>query len=169
MKRAEDIEIIPIKIADDGKIPNHPDFPLLIYKNVFEDGDDIPATLNSNGWSGEWLGSVHPFHHYHSNTHEVLAVKEGHATLQLGGEQGEVVEAQKGDVIILPAGYGHKKIEASDDYANYGAYPGGVSFDMCYGKSKERPEKMENIKNVPKPEFDPVFGNVGLLFIYWRS
>src|SRR5699024_12026318 len=83
------IEIIPIKVEDDGKIPNHPDFPLLIYKSVFEDGDDIPATLNSNGWSGEWLGSVHPFHHYHSNTTEVIAVKDGHATLQLRGTQSE--------------------------------------------------------------------------------
>ncbi len=131
-----------------------PDFPLLIYKSVFEDGVDIPAILNSNGWSGEWLGSVHPFHHYHSNTHEVLAVKEGHATLQLGGEQGEVVEAEKGDLIILPAGYGHKKLEASEDYANYGAYPGGVSFDMCYGKPEERPE--------------PVFSQNSPLFYYWK-
>ncbi|WP_031546413.1 cupin domain-containing protein [Salinicoccus luteus] len=168
MKRAEDIEIIPIKVEDDGKIPNHPDFPLLIYKNVFEDGDDILTILNANGWSGEWLGSVHPFHHYHSNTHEVLAVKKGHATLQLGGEQGEVVEAEKGDVIILPAGYGHKKLEASNDYANYGAYPGGASFDMCYGKPEERPEKVENIKQVPMPGCDPVFGMNGL-FNYWRK
>lgn len=27
MKRAEDIEIIPLKIEDDGKIPNHPVLP----------------------------------------------------------------------------------------------------------------------------------------------
>ncbi len=44
MKRAEDIEVITIKIEDDGQIPNHPAFPLLIYKSVFEEGDDIPAT-----------------------------------------------------------------------------------------------------------------------------
>ncbi|MFB9860161.1 cupin domain-containing protein [Salinicoccus siamensis] len=167
MKRAEAIEVIPIKLEDDGKIPNHPNFPLLIYKSVFEDGDDIPATLNSNDWSGEWLGSVHPFHHYHSNTHEVLAVKGGHATLQLGGAQGETIEAEKGDVIILPAGYGHKRIKASDDYANYGAYPGGADFDMCYGKQEERPETIENIAHVPLPDDDPVFGQDGPLFDHW--
>ncbi|WP_411844442.1 cupin domain-containing protein [Salinicoccus sp. HZC-1] len=118
--------------------------------------------------SGEWLGSVHPFHHYHSNTHEMLAVKEGSATLQLGGEQGELVEAEKGDVIILPAGYGHKKIEASGDYANYGAYQGAVSFDICYGEPEERPEKVENIKKIPPPKSDPVIGYNSPLFDYWR-
>ncbi|GAB3059218.1 cupin domain-containing protein [Salinicoccus sesuvii] len=169
MKRTVDIKIIQLKAQDDGGIPNHPEFPLLVYKNVFQDGDDIPEILNANDWSGEWLGSVHPFHHYHSNTHEVLAVKAGTATLQLGGEQGEQIKAEKGDVIILPAGYGHKKIEASDDYANYGAYPGGVDFDMCYGKAEERPEKVENIKQVPIPEYDPVFGHDGPLFDYWKK
>ncbi|MFC3418675.1 cupin domain-containing protein [Salinicoccus hispanicus] len=169
MKRIESVEIIPLKIEDDGSIPNNPGLPLLLYKNVFEEGDDIPGVLNANDWSGDWLGSVHPFHHYHSNTHEVLAVKEGRATLQLGGEQGETVEAEKGDVIILPAGYGHKKIEASEDYANYGAYPGGISFDMNYGKAEERPEKLVNIKEVPLPEFDPVFGQNGPLFDHWKD
>src|SRR5690625_3547429 len=166
MKEAKETEIIQIEVEDDGRIPNHWKLPLLIYKEALDSGDDAVKILNSNGWSGEWLGSVHPFHHYHSNTHEVLAVKEGHATLQLGGEQGEVVEAEKGDVIILPAGYGHKKIEASEDYANYGAYPGGVSFDMCYGKPEERSEKVENIREVPMPELDPVFGQDGI-FRYW--
>ncbi|TVT27738.1 cupin domain-containing protein [Salinicoccus cyprini] len=169
MKRIEDIEIIPLKMEDDGSIPNNPELPLLLYKNVFEESDDIPNILNANDWSGDWLGSVHPFHHYHSNTHEVLAVKAGSATLLLGGEQGEAVEAEKGDVIILPAGYGHKRIEASDDYANYGAYPGGVDFDMNYGKAEERPEKIENIRQVPLPQYDPVFGENGPLFDHWKG
>lgn len=56
------------------------------------------------------------------------------------------------------AGYGHKKIDASKDYANYGAYPGGIDFDMNYGKAKERPQTIDNIAQVPLPDYDPVFG-----------
>lgn len=169
MKEAKETEIIQIEVEDDGRIPNHWKLPLLIYKEALDSGDDAAKTLNENGWSGEWLGSVHPFHHYHSNTHEVLVVDSGTATLQLGGELGEKVDVSPGDVIILPAGYGHKMIESSDDYQNYGAYPGGVEFDMNYGESDERPEVLDNIKKVPMPEADPIFGEDGPLFNYWND
>src|SRR5699024_1621030 len=118
---------------------------------------------------GEWLGSVFPYHHYHSNTHEVLVVDSGTATLQLGGELGETVDVEKGDAIIFPAGYGHKMIESSEDYQNYWAYPNGMSDDMCYGKEDERPGNLENIKHVPMPPADPVFGTSGPLFNYWED
>lgn len=150
-----------MKVEDDGKISNHPNILLLIYKTVL---DDIPVILNANDWSGEWLGSVH---HYHSNIHEVLAVKKGNVSLQLGGEQGETVEAEKGDVIILPAGYGHKRIEASKNYVNYGAYPGRVNVDMCYGELEENPEKVENIKKLLMPKYDPVFRQKRPTLDYW--
>lgn len=169
MKDTKETEIIQLSIEDDGRIPNHWKLPLLIYKDVLDPEDDAVEILNGNNWSGEWLGSVHPYHHYHSNTHEVLVAHSGTATLQLGGELGETVDVAKGDVIILPAGYGHKMIESSDDYQNYGAYPGGKSFDMCYGKDEERPEKLENIKHVPMPEDDPIFGTSGPLFNYWED
>lgn len=169
MKDAKETEIIQIEVEDDGRIPNHWKLPLLLYKEALESGDDAVEVLNANGWSGEWLGSVHPFHHYHSNTHEVLVVHSGTATLQLGGELGEKVDVGPGDVIILPAGYGHKMIESDDDYQNYGAYPGGKSFDMCYGESDERPEVLDNIKNVPMPEADPIYGEDGPLFNYWND
>ncbi|SOC40666.1 cupin domain-containing protein [Salinicoccus kekensis] len=169
MKEAKETEIIQIEVEDDGRIPNHWKLPLLIYKEALDSEDDAAKTLNENGWSGEWLGSVHPFHHYHSNTHEVLVVDSGTATLQLGGELGEKVDVSPGDVIILPAGYGHKMIESSDDYQNYGAYPGGVEFDMNYGESDERPEVLDNIKKVPMPEADPIFGEDGPLFNYWND
>ncbi|MCD2137599.1 cupin domain-containing protein [Salinicoccus halitifaciens] len=169
MKEAKEMEIIQIEVEDDGRIPNHWKLPLLIYREALDSRDDAVKILHENGWSGEWLGSVHPFHHYHSNTHEVLVVDAGTATLQLGGELGEKVDVSAGDVIILPAGYGHKMIESSDDYQNYGAYPGGVEFDVNYGESDERPEVLDNIKKVPMPEADPVFGEDGPLFNYWND
>lgn len=169
MKDPKETKILQLSIEDDGSIPNHWKLPLLIYKDVLDPGDDAVEILNSNNWSGEWLGSVHPFHHYHSNTHEVLVAKTGNATLQLGGERGEQVDVGPGDVIILPAGYGHKMIGSDDDYQNYGAYPGGKTFDMCYGEPEERPEKLDNIKHVPMPDADPIFGKKGPLFNYWED
>jgi uncharacterized protein YjlB len=46
--------------------------------------------------------------HYHSNTHECLAVCSGNANVILGGPGGHRLILQQGDVIILPAGVGHK-------------------------------------------------------------
>ncbi|MBO0994440.1 cupin domain-containing protein [Bacillus sp. SD088] len=74
------------------------------------------------------------YHHYHSNTHEVLAVVSGWANLQLGGEKGVEVKVTKGDVIVLPAGTGHKLIEKSPEFGVVGAYPNGNKYDFCYGK-----------------------------------
>src|SRR5690625_7917277 len=92
-------------MEDDGRIPNHWKLPLLIYKDVLDNDDDAVEILNSNNWSGEWLGSVHPYHHYHSNTHEVLAVHSGTAALQLG-EIGRASCRERAEVVV---GGGHGK------------------------------------------------------------
>ncbi|SDI45387.1 hypothetical protein SAMN04488123_102233, partial [Natribacillus halophilus] len=59
---------------------------------------------------------------------------------------------------ILPAGFGHKRLEASDDFQVIGVYPNGQNYDFCYGYADERPEKLENIKQVPLPGDDLLFG-----------
>lgn len=167
MRKAEDIEITPLKHADDGMIPNHPIYPLLLYKNVIEKNDDIENILSENNWLGIWEGGVAPYHHYHSISHEVVVVKDGSATLHLGGEDGTKVEVKAGDVAIIPAGFGHKNIDSSSDFAVYGAYPDGMDYDFCYGKKEERSQNLENIRKVPMPDKDPVFGKAGPLFKYW--
>ncbi|QQK74473.1 hypothetical protein HUG15_01845 [Salicibibacter cibarius] len=167
MKPSKDIAIEPLKYDDDGSIPNHPSYPLLLYKNVMTSEDDPKDVFAQNNWLGAWRGSVAPYHHYHSNSHEVLVVSSGSALLQLGGEQGAEVNIQQDDTVILPAGFGHKRLEASDDFEVIGAYPNGQSYDFCYGYADERPEKLENIKKVPLPDTDPLFGESGPLFSYW--
>ncbi len=156
---------------DDGSIPNNPDLPLLYYERV------LPSEQRSAGacrelfarynWRNSWVNGVYNFHHYHSITHEVLGITGGKATLILGGEQGKEVSVQAGDVIVIPAGVGHFNKNSSRDFEVVGAYPDGMSWDMCYGKPEERPEKMENIKEVPLPETDPVFGQEGPLLEEW--
>jgi uncharacterized protein YjlB len=97
----------------------------------------------------------------------VLVVYAGEATVQLGGESGISRTIQTGDVLILPAGTGHKKLKSSRDFAVVGAYPKGQDWDMCYGKKGERPNSDRNIERVPLPETDPIYGADGPLTNYW--
>jgi uncharacterized protein YjlB len=48
-----------------------------------------------------------------------------------------------------------------------GAYPDGRSYDLCTGKADERPEILQNIREVSLPEFDPVTGDKNPLYKYW--
>jgi uncharacterized protein YjlB len=159
-------------LADDGTIPNSR-LPLLVYhKGVDLAGQDPPAaieaTLRANGWGNGWRNGVFAYHHYHSTTHEVLVVYAGSARAQFGGERGIVATLNPGDVVIIPAGVGHKNLGASADFRVIGAYPRGQAWDICYGKPDERPRSDENIARVPLPTADPVFGRQGPLLAHWR-
>lgn len=154
---------------DDGTIPNNPSLSVILYKGVFKNTPErIEKTFNNNGWTNSWTGGVFDYHHYHSNTHEVLGVRSGSATLQLGGEQGQAVEVSAGDVALLPAGTGHKKLESSRDFRIVGAYPGGIQQNLKTGKPGERPYVLEDIQNAPLPKTDPVFGDKGPAIEKWK-
>lgn len=107
--------------------------------------------------------------HFHSNTHEVLAVSSGKAKLCFGGEENEgrvELEAKKGDVIIVPAGVSHRLMEDmiyGDGFEMVGSYPVGKEWDMCYGRPGEK-QKVKEIKNVEWFKKDPVYGNEGPVF-----
>lgn len=153
---------------DDGAIPNNPILNVVFYPEAFiEDIDRMEEVFNRNNWLNSWKGGIYDFHHYHSNTHEVIGVCAGSATLQLGGEQGEQIKVKAGDVAVLPAGTGHKKIGASDDFQVIGAYPDGVSYNLKTGEPGERPYVLEDIQNVPMPRTDPVYGKTGPLLETW--
>lgn len=164
------METIQLKFKDDGKIPNS-SLPLLIYKNVFSeekaDADFIKKHFEDRNWSNSWTNGVYDYHHYHSNTHEVLGVYSGFATIQFGGENGDKISIEEGDAVAIPAGVGHKLIEASDDFGVVGAYPDGMDYDILIGEDGERPRADENIKKVPIPESDPVYGKVEGLLSLW--
>lgn len=159
---------------DDGRIPNNPDLPMLVYPRTLALDDNPTAACRAlferNGWSGTWINGVFRYHHYHSNAHEVLGVVSGSATIQFGGPQGNVIEVQAGDVVVLPAGTGHCNQGASGDFRVVGAYPRGQEgYDLHTGQPDERPGVLENIRNVPLPESDPVQGESGALVHLWRS
>lgn len=168
---AQTIEPEKAVFKDDGSIPSSA-LPLLIYRNAFPSdspslGDLIEQRFAQNIWTGSWRASVYPFHHYHSTTHEVLGVYQGTATLQLGGEQGRRFEVKPGDVIVIPAGVGHKRVKSSDDFSVVGAYPDGRRWDLLRGLPGERPQADRNIAAVPLPATDPLYGTVGPLRKAW--
>ncbi|EMR69621.1 hypothetical protein MGN70_011311 [Eutypa lata] len=189
-------------------IPNSPR-PLLHYKDALArtrggvhcDPAEVWDMFHNNGWRVSWIfryGQTQ-LSHYHSEAHECMAVLSGTATIRFGvadteddldkntygdaWEDGGIeLEAEAGDVFIIPAGLAHKTydtkpedefklltpgnghgIEAEDrrkaladiqlsGYTMMGAYNGG---DWDFVKSGGNYEK---VWAVPKPELDPVFG-----------
>jgi uncharacterized protein YjlB len=125
--------------------------------------------LESNGWSNSWENGIYDYHHYHSITHEVLVMTSGSARVQFGGEDGIALELNAGDVVIIPAGVAHKKLSEHSNFKCVGAYPDGRDYDVLRGKPEERPKADENIKNLPVPDADPVFGIDGPLLSNWKK
>jgi uncharacterized protein YjlB len=161
-------KVVAHLLAADGAIPNHPRWPLLVYPAVLALSGPDPAALfeelfTRNGWPAAWRNGVFPFHHYHSNAHEVLGVYGGEVTVQFGGDAGVKVVARPGDVIVLPAGTGHKKLSSSGQLGVVGAYPAGSRPDTCI------PPFGAAAVQVPLPSADPVFGEKGPLFEHWRG
>ena len=158
---------------DDGRIPNNPELPLLVYQGALSVSDNLPseceALFRENGWGSAWRDGVFSYHHYHSTAHEVLGIVRGTARLVFGGESGVTIEVEAGDVAVIPAGVGHCNSGSSDDFLVVGAYPWGQSWDLRTGEPGERPQVLENIRKVSLPGADPVFCDEGPLTKHWSG
>ena len=158
--------------APSGGVPNNPALPLLVYRDVLGEDERSPAALRAlageRGWHGFWRGGVYPFHHYHSNGHEALGIYSGEVTVQFGGDAGVAITARPGDVIVLPAGTGHKKLHSRGALGVVGAYPGGSRPDTCTPPFARARTNALEIARVPLPACDPVHGPNGPLFEHWR-
>lgn len=165
---------VELRFADDGSVPNNPSLPLLLHRGAFDataadSASAAEALFGANGWGGFWRNGVYPFHHYHSTCHEALAVARGWADLRLGGEGGETLRVKAGDVVVLPAGSGHKREDASADFLVVGAYPPDQPYDMVRADPASHDAAVERIAAVPLPANDPVFGADGGLRRRWRA
>jgi len=139
-------------------IPNHPRFAVLLYRGTgLQDAGAARERLGSNGWGGSWVDGVFPFHHFHSTSHEVLAVIAGRATLELGGPQGRAFEVAAGDVVVLPAGTGHRRVSDDGEFTVVAAYPAGQE---DYDLLREADDAARaRIAALGAPDADPVGGD----------
>jgi uncharacterized protein YjlB len=165
-------EIIQHLLNEDDHYPNNPSLPLLIYKNVFRLPKKSPAAyieniFEKNDWKNTWRDDIFTYHHYHSNSHEVLGAFTGHCIVQFGGDHGITEELRSGDVVIIPAGVAHKKI-AGEQFKCVGAYPGGADYNTRFGAAGEAEAAKSEIAQVALPTTDPVFGKDGPMGTYWR-
>ena len=162
------------RFADDGIVPNNPRWPLVLYRRVlrstgaFDAATVIDALFAQNGWGRSWRDTIYDFVHYHSQVHEVLGVARGSAQVQFGGVKGNTLTVKAGDVAILPAGTGHKLIDASRNFLVVGAYPPEGTYDECTD-SRERPDAAKRIAKAKRPATDPVYGKAGPLLDLWTS
>ena len=154
--------------------PNNPRLPLLVYQQALvsigrRSAGDVEWLFETNGWHGTWRNGIYDYHHYHSNTHEVLGVCAGRARVQFGGPSGPIVAVEAGDVALLPAGTGHKCVESSEDFLVVGGYPAGrEDYDLLRGEPEERAGAEDRIAAVPLPQADPIYGREGPLFEHWQ-
>lgn len=159
--------------ADDGDVPNNP-LPLIVYHGVVDvaRGDAAVAfetLFDGHGWGGSWRNGIYPFHHYHSNVHEVLGIAAGHATVLFGGEGGETLKVSAGDAVLIPAGVGHKRLSGSDDLLVVGAYPGGHWADLMREGAEDKAGIRRRVAAAARPEFDPVAGADGPMAAHWDA
>lgn len=158
------MNVVAHLLAPSGDIPNHPRWPLLVYEKVLPVEGDLASLFEDlftrNRWPAAWRNGVHPFHHFHSNAHEALGIFSGEVTVLFGGEGGVTLTGKPGDVIVLPAGTGHKKLSSRGRLGIVGAYPQGAHPDTCTTSRK--------VAAVPLPACDPVQGRDGPLFKHWK-
>jgi uncharacterized protein YjlB len=162
------------RFRDDGKIPNHPRWPVIVYWSAVQ----LPRTLDpaaimeelfeSNGWADSWRNGIYDYLHYHSRIHEVLGVARGSAKVRLGGDRGRTFKFSAGDIVILPVGTGHQCLAASKDFLVVGAYPPSGTYDECRPDAHEHDGRVKSVAKVKRPRKDPVFGAKGPLLNLWK-
>lgn len=161
-----------LHFSSDGRTPNSP-HPVLIYRQLPLELGDLAAAFeqlfSSHLWPADWRGGVYDYHHYHSTAHEVLGVFRGQARLMLGGEQGQAIEVRAGDALVLPAGTGHCRLQASADFAVVGGYPREQCYDLLRPDEHSHAAALARIAQVRVPVSDPVSGTQGALVSLWRK
>ncbi|MFP4977721.1 cupin domain-containing protein [Paenibacillus sp. CN-4] len=150
-------------------LPGNPELPALVYPRALSGRpNEALEVFARNGWLGGWTAGVYSYHHYHSNAHEALAVVQGTAVLQLGGDSGLRLPVSAGDVLVLPAGTAHKCISSGPGFAVSGAYPDGMDYNLRTEDDADRLQSIRaEIAKVPLPLRDPLYGEDGPLPVLW--
>jgi uncharacterized protein YjlB len=167
------MKVATFNFADDGDIPNHPHWPMIVYQEVLDEmtadtASAFETIFARNGWGNGWRNGIFAFPHYHSNAHEVLGIARGEAIVRFGGGAGQEFKVSKGDAVLLPAGTGHQRLKASTDLLVIGAYPPGADYDLRRLGEAEKLLIRERIRKVPRPRTDPLAGAEGPMLALWE-
>ena len=168
-------EPLLFRFGDDGVIPNHPRWPLVVYRNAvslpkaFDPAAVFEELFGANGWGESWRNGVYDYLHYHSRIHEVMGVARGSAVVQFGGKEGREITVKRSDVVVLPAGTGHECVSASEDFLVVGAYPPTGTYDVCRTSPEEYMKAVKSVPKVAPPRRDPIYGTAGKLLRLWKQ
>jgi uncharacterized protein YjlB len=158
-------------LEPEGGIPNSR-LPLVFWKGRLpqgsRDGDAARLLYERNGWTGTWVYTVYPFWHFHTRGHEVLSCVSGRATIGFGGDGGIRVEVEPGDVAVIPAGVGHRRLGGSADFRMAGGYPPGQEGNIVRPGEIDVAEAQRLIETLPLPDTDPVSGEDDGVLAIWR-
>lgn len=159
-----------LQLSRNAWVPNNDRLPVLIYRDALERSvADLAGHFEKaflrNGWPPQWRNGIYDFHHYHSTAHEVLGIAAGNGRVVLGGPGGHELTLSVGDVVVLPTGTGHCRLQSSPDFLVIGAYPPRQSWDIC--RSAPSLVERERMRTLPFPASDPLTGINGPLTRRW--
>ncbi|MBE7184942.1 MAG: cupin domain-containing protein [Methylobacterium mesophilicum] len=161
-------EVQTFTFGPENGIPNS-DLPLLFAKGaVRSESGDATTLLEENGWAGIWVFTVYPFWHFHTKGHEVLIGVQGTALIGFGGERGIEVEMKPGDLALIPAGVGHKRLCGDNGFQVAGGYPPGQSGNIVRPGELGANEIEQELAALTLPQTDPLTGQAGGLLNLWR-
>ena len=147
-----------------GSIPNS-DLPLLVMETAIPasaaNSTKVEKRFAEHGWRGTWTYTVFDYWHFHVEGHEVLACVAGEASIGFGGDKadgGIAFEMKPGDVVIVPAGVGHKRLDGTSDFQVAGAYPPGQNGGITKAGEMTIENARGAISRLPDPKTDPVDG-----------
>jgi uncharacterized protein YjlB len=159
-------------LRPDGAIPNNP-LPLLLYRQArapeLRTAAGCQALFARNQWRGNWVNGIFDYWHFHVTGHEALGCVVGAAQVGFGGDSGIQIEFRAGDVVVIPAGVGHKRLsDRRDGFTVVGGYPPGQSGEITRPGEVEHDEALRRIAGLDPPRADPVLGNDGPLMKAWN-
>jgi len=164
-------EVESFTLRPEGDIPNSV-LPLFLYRHALppelRTASGCQALFARNTWGGNWVDGIFDYWHFHVTGHEVLGCVEGWARVGFGGDGGIAVDFRAGDVVVIPAGVGHKRLsEKQDGFTVVGGYPPGQSGAITRPGEVSLEEGQRQIAGLPFPRADPVLGNQGPLMKAW--
>jgi uncharacterized protein YjlB len=158
-------------LSPSGGIPNSR-LPAVVLRGGLpqdaRNGEAACAFLRGNGWPGTWVYGVYPFWHFHTRGHEVLACVSGWASLGLGGRDGIVARMEEGDACVLPAGVGHRCLEAGDGFLMAGGYPPGQEGNIVRPGDMTAQQIAREIDTLGLPATDPITGRADGIVALWK-